>query len=311
MNAADNSIVINKNIQNNQAAQVPVVYQELNQALQKLANPQSITEEMERQTFASLKEQLIKDSQQGDLLANTLLQAAPASINAPVDSSLMSLLEKLAHPENITNPAERDQYMAINQKLENEEKKDNKLAKALRKTVFALAKPKENGLPMVELPKENEVQTVNLDDYENVKKMWLQMYLHGVVPKTFDEPNRTREEWIKDDLTVMYQTINLLISGNKDQIQQGMSFVYKIIPFLLIGGFSQAEVVAYLKAKQTAAEEAINTLSEQKMKEQEEAYTTVEVANKPAEEKQSMTAAVDEPLPTKTPAADQASDQPI
>jgi len=42
----------------------------------------------------------------------------------------------------------------------------------------------------------------------------------------------------------------LNIFTRQDKVQQGMDQVSNLLPFLLVGGFSQTEIVDYLKAKQ-------------------------------------------------------------
>lgn len=75
--------------------------------------------------------------------------------------------------------------------------------------------------------------------------------------------------------------------------------VSKILPFLLIGGFSQQEVVAYLKAKQEAGKQ---TLSELENKQDEE-NTLLDRTTEQKEEEKHMAAEEEAPqdLPNNVP----------
>jgi len=61
-----------------------------------------------------------------------------------------------------------------------------------------------------------------------------------------------RQEWIKNDIDRVNHAITLLNSPDISHVNEGMEMVGNILPFLLIGGFSKSEVIAYLKAKMEA-----------------------------------------------------------
>jgi len=61
-------------------------------------------------------------------------------------------------------------------------------------------------------PSTNTVQTVNLEDYEEVKKTWSENYKNLEVPKSLEKSDRTREEWVKEDLGKTTNAIDLLKS---------------------------------------------------------------------------------------------------
>ena len=136
----------------------------------------------------------------------------------------------------------------------------------------------------VAFPATNRVQSVSLDDYESVKKMWAENYQKLEVPKAINGLEKGREEWIKEEIDIITQTINYLMSNNQPKIQQGMDNVSRILPFLLIGGFSHDEVVAYLKAKLEAAKTVLSDLDKQK----EEEETSVETKKKAEEKPKAM-----------------------
>jgi hypothetical protein len=147
-----------------------------------------------------------------------------------------------------------------------------------------LNKPKERkltGLKVERFPRENRMQKVNLDDYEAVKKMLYEMYLNGTVPPGKDGKEQKREDWIASQKQEVEEVLNLLSSDDVNNIKQGMAKVGDILPFLLLGGFSQNEVLQYLKAKQEAAVMALQTLKngeEQVMVDKKEKTTLQQAA---------------------------------
>ena len=66
------------------------------------------------------------------------------------------------------------------------------------------------------------------------------------------------------------------MSADTQNITKGMEAVGAILPFLLIGGFAQTEVIAYLKAKIEAAKAVTEEIS----KKEEEESTMLDTSKK-------------------------------
>lgn len=111
----------------------------------------------------------------------------------------------------------------------------------------------------VHLPAVNKVQEVSIEDYEEVKKMWLDTYSSSNPPADLNGTKESREEWINNDINSINQAITLLNSVDPARVNEGMDMVSNILPFLMVGGFSKTEVVAYLKAKLEAAKQVLST----------------------------------------------------
>ena len=120
---------------------------------------------------------------------------------------------------------------------------------------------------------------MSIDDYESVKKIWQENYLKLEPPKSIDGKQRDRKDWILNDIDKISETINLLVSGDPRNVAKGMEAVGAILPFLLIGGFAQTEVIAYLKAKLEAAK----TIAEEIGKKEEEESTMLGAERKKEE----------------------------
>ena len=108
-----------------------------------------------------------------------------------------------------------------------------------------------------QLPVVNKVQQVSLEDYEEVRKLWSENYQTIEPPHDISGKEVNRQEWIKSDIDRVNQAIMLLNSPDPARSNEGMEMVGNILPFLLIGGFSKSEVIAYLKAKLEAAKQVL------------------------------------------------------
>ncbi|RJQ35906.1 hypothetical protein C4559_06110 [Candidatus Microgenomates bacterium] len=223
----------------------------MNESLQRIANPTLISTPIEREKFTQIKTHLSAEQQKGNPLAFSVLSAASSLEQGGTKSGTVGY-ELLSVEKQKGNP-------------------------------LAFVHQKEANLPVI-----NKVQTVSFDDYEAVKKLWQENYHNLEVPKILGEKEKSREEWIKVDMGKITETINLLSSGNPQKVSEGMKNVSKILPFLLIGGFSQTEVIAYLKAKLEAGKNVVSDLE----KKQEEEDTTILTSEKQEEKPKEMMAEI-------------------
>lgn len=240
-----------------------------NEVLRNVAEPSHVTDEVKRAEFTRVKESLTKASQEGNSLATTILQSATTTETKVVDTT--KLQEQI-----LAAKASGDPTMAQVATLVDKEQ---------QKTMIDQTK----AFPVV-----NRVQSVSLDDYESVKKMWQENYQNLDVPQSITGVNRDRKAWVKDDIVKITEAIDLLLMSDPQEVKKGMEMVGGILPFLLIGGFSQAEVISYLKAKLEAAKSTMTDLE----KEQEKEDTLMDTKTGKIEEKKEMTqeVALNDPL---------------
>lgn len=210
-----------------------------------------------------------------------------------------STLEKIANPNLASTTAERTHFVNLRGKLAAEKLKGNALASSILTAANATTQNRsalmgskatqgilsQTKLAHGVLPAVNRVQTVSIEDYEAVKKMWEDTYRRMDPPKTVDGKPMSREQWIKNDMDKVTMVTALLSSSDNQKAKEGMDMVAKILPFLLIGGFSQTEVVAYLKAKQEAAK---SVLAEAESKKEDE-DTLLDTKSKQEEKPKEMT----------------------
>ncbi len=160
------------------------------------------------------------------------------------------MLGRLSGSSPIASPAEKQQSIQIRDRLVKESTKGNPVAKSMTAAIAP-----GGG---ANIPDENRVQQVNLDDYEEVKRTWHENYKSLEPPAGPDGKPLDRVAWLKTEVAQIPKVIDLLLSGDPAQQEKGKQMVSKILPFLLLGGFSKAEIVAYLKAKLEAAKQALN-----------------------------------------------------
>lgn len=290
----------------------------MHETLERIANP-AVMGGMDKQKYAIVKDKLMQEQQKGNPVATSILSAA----NTVSSSSTTSILSKeqdttklntalthIANPD-FADPLEKQKLLTIKQHLEDAEKTGDPLATSILSSVrkgkadadlkekLKEAKDKGNSLAAMILaeagiadlkkasagsfPVVNRVQSVNLDDYEAVKKMWVENYQKLEPPKALGK-DRSRKEWLTADVSRINETINLLVSSDPQNVKKGMESVGTILPFLLIGGFSQTEVIAYLKAKLEAAKEVLSSISNK----EEEEDTTLDKNNKKEEKPKEM-----------------------
>ncbi|HVT00904.1 MAG TPA: hypothetical protein VHE53_01555, partial [Patescibacteria group bacterium] len=208
--------------------------------LTKIANPSLATVPSEREKFTTLRQQLISQKDKGNPVAASVLNASQATTNKSSVSSAATSQIGTA-------------YQAGKAKAEH--------VANIRQGVVAV------GAQKTSLPAVNKVQQVSLDDYEEVRKLWVENYNTVEPPKDLSGQQMNRNQWIKNDMDRITQAISLLNSTDNEKVNQGMEMVSNILPFLLMGGFSKSEVIAYLKAKMEAGKQVLENLS---MKEKEE-----------------------------------------
>lgn len=208
----------------------------------------------ERSRFSSIQQELLSRSKRGDVTATTILAAAEsARTGKPVPVPLGSRID-------VSNRAP----IVVGVRPDTRRQRDEAPLTALRPTI---------------MPTINRIQTVGIDDYEDVKKMWEENYRAGDVP--ISDKVKSREEWITQDITKIESVIELLQNVNEEKKRQGLEELAIILPFLLLGGFSDQETIIYLKAKLEGAKKVLTEL-EQKTKEEDK----VLVENKKEEEKE-------------------------
>ena len=260
-----------------------------------------------------IQERLTEAQQQGSILASSVLSTVNSvSKQQQSATNVRSVLQQVANPE-AAKTINKERYSKLHDALSKASERGDTLAQAVLKvsdkTEVAditllkdkIMKAQQAGQPLASeladmtkedtgLPAINRIQKVSQQDFEEVKKMWKENYHNLEVPQGMAG---TRSDWMKDDIGKIDSIISKLSSSDAEQNTEGMNEVSNILPFLMVGGFSQTEVIAYLRAKQEAAKDVLSEVTT------EEEETTIDVSNKKTTQaSQTMTASVSDSTPS-------------
>lgn len=243
----------------------------LQQVIKEIANPESVTG-IDKEKITQIHDTLVKESEAGNEAARAVLAAKDISTEAQTEEVKEKLLEAST--------------------------KGDKTAASVLSTALAKSPTNQQAQVDAALPQSNRVQAVSFEDYEAVKKMWQENYKNLDVP----EGAQGRKEWIANDVKSIDQIVSLLTSEDEQKVQEGMQQVSNILPFLLLGGFSKDEIVAYLKAKKEAGKSVLEVI--EKEEQDESTMVTVETHHETA----SATQAMSQELPTPSSGSDDSYD---
>ncbi|MDP3940957.1 MAG: hypothetical protein Q8Q49_01470 [bacterium] len=258
----------------------------LTSGIEKLSSATSTEEKSE--ILQTIKEQVLNEKQRNNPLAADIASLLPGLLSLESTKEVGQVQSELEKARDTGNPlatkllaiaketsAERQkqQLASLQTEIAAEKEKGNPLATILADML--VPKTAETGIS-ASLPATNRIQEVSLDDYEAVKKMWTENYQSKDVQSANDLSGK--KQMIQSDIDEITKTIDLLTSQDEEKIEEGMQKVSDILPFLLIGGFSTSEIVAYLKAKQEAGKEVLSQIEKQTTEED----TTLSVTQKAA-----------------------------
>ncbi len=92
-----------------------------------------------------------------------------------------------------------------------------------------------------------------LDEYEDIRKLWIEQYKSGEVPVS--DIVHSRLDWVTQDLEVITNILQKLISKDEKIRQQALDEIGFILPVFLMNNLSAQQLMTYLKAKAAAARE--------------------------------------------------------
>jgi hypothetical protein len=195
-----------------------------------------------------------------------------SSVQTQEAHQITEALKRIGGKSNLTTPGENTRFTQIREKLTTEASKGNAVASSI------LSASVGGGAG---LPAQNAVQAVNLDDYEEVKRLWVQNFQKLDVPPDGSGQSRSRKEWLESEIKQIPEVIELLLSGDPKQVEKGKNMVAKILPFLLLGGFTKEEIIAYLKAKLEAAKQVLGDVVAGEKDKEEQVEVDRKVEEKP------------------------------
>lgn len=241
------------------------------------------------ESLAHLKPQLVTNLQTQKSISQvldltklkipTIVEVAKLDANlAGIEATKLSeALKRVSGTSSLLTPQEKQQSQNLRERLKTESEKGNSVADS----ILEASKDERDQ----KLNEDNKLQTVSVEDYEEVKNTWMENYRNLEVPDGFDGMPQSRFIWLKEEVKQIPLAIDYLLSGDPDRVDQGKRMVSKILPFLLLGGFSKSEIIAYLRAKLEAAKSILNEV----LKEEKDEDTKIFVDSKQQEKPKVMT----------------------
>lgn len=290
---------------------------EVKQHLDKITAPERIASAAERERYATLRNELQVRALRGDRQAVSLLAATEKSkqtlatqvammgtvrataavpsgkegVFAPtIPAILPRSIPEVAKQVGVAEGKVREVLSAIPTAGVSS---DRDVASVAQKVGVPPAQVKKILASAQPLPTRPVIApTISIEDYEDVKKMWLKHYRSAPIPVS--EIIKTRQQWVVQEEKRITNISNLLMNTDPKLKQKGLLELAEILPFMLLGGFSDLEILTYLKAKLEAAKQAqIEMEIEAKAKEEakkieEEALVEVPAKKEEAKEKEAV-----------------------
>lgn len=241
------------------------------QQLNKLYAPEKISSNTEREKYATVRSELKTRAAAGDRIAQTILAAGSKEKDVLVTQVSVMISGRSA----VSQPTHGPGIYAPTAGVQSAGKRTQALPQLLP----------------VAMGGKHVATQISVEDYEEVKKMWLKHYREAPIPESETIKNRT--QWLKEEEIKLINVLNLLSHHDPKMRQQGLEEVSNILPFMLLGGFTETEVLAYIKAKLEATKQTQEELNvaakvkketEEKLKIEEE-ETLLETAGKKEEKK--------------------------
>jgi hypothetical protein len=262
--------------------------------LSQLQNPYKAPSSADKEQFELLRNELAQRAGKGDKEARQVLQAStPQATHVPQTTTdattemLKKALEEPNRPVVITATAsvEAPQLLSAHvvRSVAQTTHKSEKEVESLLKLVPLARGPKAEQIKQLSEQtgiQEDQVEIildtyhteqkkassqvkqttgVSIEEYEEIRKMWTDHYRKSEVPVT--DKVKSRSDWIGDDITKLTNTLNLMIAPSVKDRQRGYEQLQNLLPFMLLGGFNDVEVLTYVKAKLEAAKMVQDELS--------------------------------------------------
>lgn len=270
--------------------------------------PTAVPRAVTREEIAEISRQETREILKAlGLAIPSIRDVALADINLQRRQMLNRKLQALRNPAVLVSESERKKFTTIRHELRTRAARGDLIAQKVlaavegkkeamvtpiitppRPKVKVAVPTKKPGRPTV-IPTVPKVPTVTVEDYEEVKKMWVNNYRLAEIPVS--EKIKTRKDWLKHDIKKITNAINLLSSLVPEMKKRGLEQVAEILPFLLLGGFTEEETITYLKAKLEAAKLVLEELERiEEVKEEVKEEELVEVSPKRKKEEEVLKA---------------------
>jgi len=218
--------------------------------------------------YANTNESIINNISQISKVENSQVKTILSSLSQNIDQSITHVAQKVATTTGVTKEKVVSVFKAFSENIKTNKDITKAVAQKENIKVEEAQKIAETQIPIMTEPEKHIEKavsippTVSIEEYEEVKKMWVRQYEKGEVP--IMENIKTRSQWVEQDEIMISNTLNKLLSEDQNLKQQGLDDVGYILPIFLINNLKADELVVYLKAKLEAAKQIGEELSKEK-----------------------------------------------
>jgi len=265
--------------------------------IQKISIDLNLPQDKVKQLVSTFAQVLIKEQQIVNQVsqiakvntqqAKEVIEAVPSAAEQTEKQSLQQISQKaklnkeetkavIAEVEKQTDNEQVMTEVARKEQTTTEEAK--KIGKKVMQAVGRQAPAAVAGAP--------EKPPVSIEEYEQMRQMWIEHYTKGEVP--LSAKIKDRQSWVKEESIHLENVLNKIASANEEIRAKGLQEVADIIPFFVLGDMTLEDIAVYLRAKLSAAKEVSQNLQvEEEIKKQVKEQTEyVEVERKQAAAKE-------------------------
>jgi hypothetical protein len=192
------------------------------------------------------------------------------------EQSAKQSLENISKKASLSKEKTREVVREVSKQTENEEVAKEVAAKEqttteevkrVGKKVFSAVGEE----PPVQ-PGKPDKPPVSIEEYEEMRRMWIEHYRKGEVPVS--EKIKDRAAWVSEESVKLENVLNKIASANEDIRAEGLKQVADVIPFFILGDMDIEDIAVYLRAKLTAAKDVAQSLkAEEGVKKRLEEHT--------------------------------------
>ena len=246
-----------------QAAVVPMI--------QKIAVDLNLSEDKIKQiatTFAQtlskeqrIMQQVSQSTQVNPNQAKQVIEAVPLA----AQQSASRGLEQISTKAGLTKEKTKEVISEVEKQTENEQvvsevaKKEQSTLEQVKTVGKKVLRAVGQEAPVA--PGAPQKPPVSIEEYEQMRQMWIEHYTKGEVPVS--EKIKSREDWVKEESVRLENVLNKIASENEDIRAEGLREVSDIIPFFILGDMTLEDIAVYLRAKLTAAKEVAHNLEQE------------------------------------------------
>lgn len=193
------------------------------------------------QTEAILKN--TADIRNQNVAANKVVDVVSEQTNIE-KNKVKEILEKLA----ILLNERQDILKGISQK---EDLSEDAIRKIISTYLPVALNPEKHIEESISLPK-----SVSIEEYEEVKSMWVNHYENGDIP--ISDTIKNRNQWIEADIISITNILNKLYSNDTKLKDEALNQISYILPVFMMNKMNGEQIAIYLKAKIEAGKQILN-----------------------------------------------------